>query len=338
MKIVFRVDSGPDSIGMGHLVRSSALGCELQQRGYEVLFVCKSYDDSSSGFLSASGLNYNLIPPSSTTPEELASCREASLIIIDSYNIDEEYLRRFAETSALGLIADYELNYQLDLKFLLNFQFGAEDLSYQTLPDCRYLAGSKYYLFRDQFRAGAQKKSRKNSLEKVALFFGGYDEHNLTYQSLKSLHQISGLDIKVILGPSYPAKYLSELNKFIQKDFIYRDIKDMSSFLRSQDLIICTPSSIACEAAMVGTPSLTVLASENQRLTALGLEKEGASIFLGDWDKFTEKSLQESLVELKSNPDKAKQMSLAGSILFDGLGASRVADEIESILKATSGR
>lgn len=324
--ILIRADAGPGAPGMGHIVRSSSLAEEAIALGCSLQFICKQYDSSARTYLKKQNIPCKLIPSELSLDEEIAFLPPADIILVDSYDISSHYLKCLSALGKLALVSDYFLPFELPVDLLINFQFAASELEYRIPESSLYLAGPEYFPFRSQFQASTPP-TRVPRVENILVFFGGYDEHNMTQKAVEALH--NRFLVTALIGPSYPQNFLPELKN--TKARILSNVHDMVGLLDSVDLTVCQPSTFACESASRGLPSISFLLADNQIATSVGLEKAGASISLGDYREFSEVRLLEAAEQLRADREQHQSMSKASKKLFDCQGSKRIARELVTL-------
>lgn len=340
MKVNFRADAGAKGLGMGHLVRSFSLAGELLLRGHQVQFICKEFDATARGFLENTDLGNGaakgrflapiFLKASASLEEEIAACKAADLLVVDSYDISEKYLSALAEHLPLVLVSDYLLEFKLPVSLLLNPQAEAQKLEYKISKDTKFLAGPEYFLFRRQFRE-VSKKTYRPALKNMLVCFGGSDDCNLTELAVKELAGDFNGKLKVVLGLAYSKEREDCLTGLYPDLDIVRNISNMKECLESADLLICTPSTICCESARVGLPSISILSAENQKAVASLVQSSGSGKYLGPWNVLKAGDILNSVKELDADCDLRRSMGEAGRQLYDGKGVQRVANAIEGI-------
>ncbi|MCG6537254.1 MAG: UDP-2,4-diacetamido-2,4,6-trideoxy-beta-L-altropyranose hydrolase, partial [Syntrophales bacterium LBB04] len=190
--LVLRVDAGIE-IGMGHLMRCTALARAWQKSGGAVVFLSWFEEEVLREHLRRE--SFPVLPISSPHPagEDLAEtlrvlhdnesrhCGKA-LLALDGYHFDGTYQQALAGSVERLLVVDDTVRlpyYHADM--ILNQNLGAEALSYPCDADTVKLLGLRYVLLRPQFaefmdwRRDAPERARR-----ILVSMGGSEPDNVT--------------------------------------------------------------------------------------------------------------------------------------------------------------
>ena len=133
--IVFRAD-GSSEIGLGHIIRSSALAYMLKDE-FECILATRCKIDSLLETLKTSFSNIISLPDQDYNLETqlLADILPAqNLIVLDGYNFDSQY-QRLLVNKGFDLFSIDDIHaFQFHSKVIINHAGGISPLDYQTLP------------------------------------------------------------------------------------------------------------------------------------------------------------------------------------------------------------
>src|SRR5689334_229715 len=119
MKILHRCDGGAQ-IGMGHIMRSTALATELRQRGHSVSFLVKELDGVASEYVRSKGFSVLVIPDSTNSAEQARYIIDCDFVIVDSYMVDEQFFAILSERQQKVLaMLDYAPPFFIDVDCIL---------------------------------------------------------------------------------------------------------------------------------------------------------------------------------------------------------------------------
>jgi len=255
-------------------------------------------------------------------------------VCLDGYHFDASYQRAFKEKGFRILVIDDTGHlpcYFADI--LLNQNLYAETLSYSCGPDTTLLLGSRYALIREEFlRWKDRERPISDKARNVLVTVGGGDSPGVLAKIVAAIRriQLSGLDVVVIAGSSaehLEAQVDSRAGEKHRFQFL-TSTKTMPQLMAWADVAISAGGSTCWELAYMGLPSLVGVLAENQLGIAQALGERGMALNLGWFHEVDEIEIASALVEIMSDVEKRKEMSLKGREAIDGLGAKRVCDEI----------
>jgi len=271
LKIAIRADGGP-KIGMGHITRCLALAEEFTEDKCEITFITK-YDETVINLLTTEGFK-SIILPDLNKDDEISyikeKAKEFNVLVTDSYGIDFKYLNEMKKTGVFLVTID-DLNslesYPSDI--VINGNIYAEDLNYKsTYGQTKFLLGPKYILLRKEFRNIPQRELRKK-VEDVLITMGGSDPKNLTLTILEQLINLKGIRYHVAIGPGFSKELNLQLKSFAAKNnnvSLYENLSanQMCNLMLKVDIAISAGGSTLYELAATGTPTIAVIAANNQ--------------------------------------------------------------------------
>jgi UDP-2,4-diacetamido-2,4,6-trideoxy-beta-L-altropyranose hydrolase len=325
MKICFRVDGG-SHIGMGHIMRTLVLAKEFRNRGFEVFYACRidkpltnkykigidkiKHDGFEIVFLYENTFFVDLINV------------KADCIITDSYDVDEEYfafLRRNFKIS--GCLDDEKICQYFDVDFLINQNPYAKSLHYKGNCHTKFMLGTQYVILRNEFR-GLKDILIKEKMKHIMVTVGGSDQQNLTERIISKLMKLD-YQLHIVVGNGFT--HAGELKKYESDDIKLYYNPQMSELMRNCDVAISSCGTTIYELFACGTPTVGIVAVDNQKLSAETLNKIGAIEYV-DIENI-DKVLSELTVV------RRRAMSEQGKDFVDGWGYQRVVDGICNVLQ-----
>jgi len=267
--------------------------------------------------------------------ERIISRTNAACILVDHYGATSGYLggikARSVKIAVIDDMADRDLS---AVGWLLNQNLGASRLPYRTPDDCIRLFGPAYALLRPEFartRPTAVRKTSKGD-RNVLLTLGGGDTTDLTLSILDALgHSPLELNIRCILGHSdpIPSAVVAAISQSGHDIEILHRVGDMHNHMAWADISINAGGSTCWELCCLGTPMIVMVTSQDQRLIASGLHREGCAQNLGQWQvERSAHKLTQTVAELLQAPARRRSMSTSGRGLVDGWGARRTAESL----------
>jgi UDP-2,4-diacetamido-2,4,6-trideoxy-beta-L-altropyranose hydrolase len=330
-RIIFRTGGGRQA-GYGHIRRCLSLAEAIRRLGAECLFLL---DGDSVILEKVMAEDFQVIriraeDDLAETIRLIRSC-EARAIIVDAYNLQQDYLCCLSQTKALVVVIDDMADRELLVDLIINGSVGADQLVYRGLTKTRYLLGPQFILLRQEFE---QEPMRDISAEvrRVLITVGGSDPRKVSVRLIQWVSQtLPGVHLDVAIGP------LFEISEPIIPNgtgnsctmTVHCDPKDMRDLMLSADLAVCGGGQTTYELAATGTPAVAIRLFDNQTRNLAGLSARGILEWVGDVrDAGLENQVIAALQDLGENPDKRMKMSRAGRALVDGGGARRVAQEV----------
>lgn len=326
MTILIRADAGP-SIGLGHVARSTSLGVALANQGARVELIGRNSRDTIDGF--GAPFASSDLPKAVTAGDEndaaLIVQRDPALVIVDGYHFSRQF---FATLSFGGIpyvvIDDNGETQGPNPVMILNQNSHATESLYRYFDDTpRLLIGLEYCLIRAEARALLRSPINQNG--QIFVAFGGSDSSGLTGKVVEGLLSL-GREMKVALGSQVPQRHSVARNvqSFNGVEVVKNGeyLKDLS---RSSLAVLAAGSSL-WEAACLGVPVLAQVVADNQ----LGLARAAAELgFVRLVEgRGSPRQIASLAMELISDEDQLRSMSLLGRRYVDGLGAERAASQI----------
>lgn len=332
MQVAIRVDGGR-GIGSGHIVRCLALAMALKNMGAEVQFLCAAHQNFQSELVTRHGFVLHTLPVAGDEDArlslELLTGKDVDWLVVDHYSLGADWERRMREVVGRILVVEDVANRPHDADILLDQNLRENALAEYAglLPEnCHLLLGPQYALLRPQF-AEARKKCgiRQEGLQRILVFVGGADEHNLTQWILLALADCSHLRmVDVVGGASHLADEALQIICDTHGWNYYRHVDDMASLMCCADLSIGAGGITSWERCSLGLPSLLFVLAKNQEENVRMLAACGAAIELGWMGEAENIDICDLLGGL--NKEKLAAMSSASFAVTDGQGAKRVAN------------
>jgi UDP-2,4-diacetamido-2,4,6-trideoxy-beta-L-altropyranose hydrolase len=215
MKIVFRVDASVH-MGSGHLMRCLTLAQELSERGVHVRFICGDQIGNLNDWLINKGTAVTVLTKVTGNDVAMDAAQTISALrserhdwmVVDHYGLDiewEQLVRPFVERI---LVIDDHTGRSHDCDVLLDQNFVSEgkQLYNELVPDdCQMLLGPNFALLRKEFGELRHKVNRRQSLEKVLVFFTAGNDQGETLKAMRGVEMFGLVKrVDVVVGYSNP--------------------------------------------------------------------------------------------------------------------------------------
>ena len=297
-RILIKTDASHE-IGTGHIYRGLAIASKLVN--HDVIFLLN--ENKEIGINIIKNYNYPYITHKEDNILGKIKEYEPDIVVNDILNTTSSYIKSLKDE-------DY---------FVLNFEDLGGGVKYADLvcdalyehkiPLKNLYSGHLYYILKDEFYYQPYKEIHP-SVKEILLTFGGTDPNDLTKKTLNCIlkSEFKG-NVKVILGLGYMDK------KGIEKEFqdysnieIFEDVKNISEYMISADLIFTSAGRTMYEIASIGVPCVCLC--QNQReLSHIFGNVENGFINLGLGSEVKENDLINTINDIIDNYDLRMEMS-----------------------------
>jgi len=355
MKIFIRTDSSLQ-MGSGHVMRCLTLADELQQRGEDVVFVCREHTGNLIDLIEGKGHPVVRLPRAEIeyiqtlkdvahaawlgvsweqdVADTIAAIAEEQphWLIIDHYAIERRWEEKLRPHVGKIMVIDDLADRPHDCDLLLDQNlYEAMEIRYDNITpeSCRKLLGPKYALLRPEF-ATARKRLRQRIgvVKRVLVFFGGVDSTNETEKALQALAGIGNrqFEVDVVLGGGNLFK--AQIQNFCaaRDGFHYHcQVDNMAELMADADLAIGAGGAATWERCAVGLPSFVITVAENQEELAETAARHGMLFYLGKSTSVSSKKILEVLKVFITSPESMQSYSANCFAIVDSKGTQRVA-------------
>lgn len=319
MRLLVRCDGAP-AVGMGHVVRCTALAQAIRERECTVEFAMRADRPEGVRAVEDEGFCVHLIQHDDDAIE-LAKTYDA--VLVDNYEIDAGALRRFSLSAMLAVIDDPGDRDLSAARWVLNQNLGAEELACNLSPDAVALFGPAYALLRPEFaRVRAERARTVDPLQRsVLVTFGGGDVANYLAQVLRALQAVDEpLDIVLLGQQSVPFASRHNVRAV-------RANNGVAELMAASDVAVTAAGTTTWELCCMRVPSFAIPIAENQRIVASGLQRSGAMRVYTSFDAAV-RSLPADVPALLRDAVQRRELAERAGSLVDGLGAVRAAESL----------
>lgn len=357
MRVAFRVDASP-KIGTGHLMRCLVLAQALRERGIESHFVCRALDSQLVQRIREGGHRYSGLslieacdhdcssenplehgawlptpwPQDAAETIEIIKTDSVDWLVVDHYGIDFRWQSTLRDhVKRLMVIDDLaDRRHACDLLLDQNLVDNKDERYQGLIPsNCKSLLGPNYALLQPQYGQLHQCAApRRPPIKRVLVFFGGWDQHNLTSKALRALIELSrdDLSVDVVLGGESPyAEEIRSLAHALGNVCVHQMLPSLSELILRADLAIGAGGGTSWERLCLGLPTIVISSANNQVEICKELAKRGLIDWVGHFDSLEDGALFKVL-EAAFKSKRHENLSRDCLDITDGLGASRVSE------------
>ena len=353
MKVAIRVDGSP-YIGMGHIVRSLALGSAFRRSGHEVVYFSRfepgisrlknagfAVQEVAAGLPDGPDKEYEPSGDGESVRSLLAG-QGFHCLVTDSYRVDEAYFAAVRPVTPVSVYVDDLNRFPVDVDGVINGNVNAEALGYDKWPvTVRRWLGCRYNLLREEFRDLPQKTTPA-VVQKILLTGGGGDSGPVLAFLARSLLNSSAF-AAICLEMVAPTQSVADADlielerSYPQQVLVHRDVMDMVPLMQQCDLALSAGGTTLYELCAVGVPRLTYVLASNQREIVEEMSRQEQAVNLGPISELHAEAVVQTVAELIGNFEKRERMSRKGRELVDGRGADRVVKAVGEVLAAAGG-
>jgi len=327
---VLRADAS-DLIGVGHVMRSLALGEALLDADFDVVLATVDLPAGMREEARKCGItvvDLQCVPFGAADALATLSLNGA-VLVIDGYKFEREFFEILEnQATHFAVIDDNVETKALAPSVVINQNPHATPEMYAHMSGApQLLLGLQYALLRREVLE-ATKQSINTVAGKVFIAMGGSDFLQLTAPIVDGLKDLD-IEICVAIGPTNGQRQqIEETVKSIHRARVIAQV-DYITELASSSLAILAAGSSLWEAAALGVPSLGLIVADNQIGASVGAENCGISISLDVRSGLHNESIVSNVGNLltTANGTLAK-MRIATRSEVDEFGSMRVLQAI----------
>ncbi|WP_018931022.1 UDP-2,4-diacetamido-2,4,6-trideoxy-beta-L-altropyranose hydrolase [Gracilibacillus lacisalsi] len=324
MNIVIRVDAS-DKIGTGHVIRCLTIAELLNDHNDNVYFICRKCKGDMITLIENKGYKVFQITAGSfkqtndakETIHHIVNLQDTiDWVIVDHYKLDHIWEKCLKEKVNKIMVIDDLANRRHDCDLLLdqNFYINMNTRYIKLVPaHCKLLLGPKYLLLRKEFlRLKVKEKViKKDTSQRVLVFFGGSDPTNETEKFLETINQFKneGLTFDVVVGSSNPnKKRIQRLAEKVGASYHYQ-IDYLSYLMQEADFSFGAGGMTMWERCYLGLPTFVTVAADNQTTSTEDAHKVGVIYNLGWHEKVSNETYEDALRLAIDNPKTLETIS-----------------------------
>jgi len=328
---VLRADASA-LIGVGHVMRSLALGEAFLDADFDVVLVSVDLPTGMREEAHKCGVTFvDLRCVPFGFDDALATLSlNGAVLVIDGYKFEREFFEIIENSSRSFVVIDdnVETNAFAPSVVINQNPHATSEMYAHLSGEPKLLLGLQYALLRREVRA-AVKQTKSTIAGKVFVAMGGSDFLQLTSPIVDGLKDLD-IEICVAVGPTNSQRQqIEETVRSIPRARMIPQ-SDYITELASSSLAIIAAGSSLWEAAALGVPSIGLIVADNQVEASMSSEKIGISMSL-DVRTFvgTEIVASAAINLLTESNESLAKMRTATRHEVDELGSTRVLQALE---------
>ena len=327
---VLRADAS-GLIGVGHVMRSLALGEAMRDAGFDVVLASVDLPAGIREEAHKCGISVvDLHCEPFGSDDALATLSlNGAVLVIDGYKFEREFFEILEKGPNNFVVVDDNVETKaLAPSVVINQNPHATPEMYAHLSgDPKLLLGLQYAMLRREVREAA-KLSVAPVAKKVFVAMGGSDFLKLTEPIVRALKALD-IELCVAVGPTNSQR--QQIEDVVQSVPRARMIPqvDYITELASSSLAILAAGSSLWEAAALGIPTIGLIVADNQLGASTSSEKIGFSISVDVRNNANIETIHSLVENVLGLPNETlEKMRTAAENGIDENGSSRVRDEI----------
>lgn len=288
-KLILRADGGPQ-IGMGHFIRTLALG-EMLKDDFYCIYATRNPSEYLRKEVNKVCDELIELPEDDRHYEQFLEHIEGNeIVVLDNYYFDTDYQQKIKDKGGKLVCIDdmHDKHYVADV--VINHAEGLSPQNFSVENYTRLCLGYKYALLRKAFYTNEPVHNKKYD---VLIGIGGADANDITYKVATAVsNNLKKLKIAVLIGNAYNGNLKDVTHHGMD---IYRSLSadDVSKLMASSKIGAFPASTIAIEATAMRLPFLVGYFVKNQEEIYKGIVNNALGIGLGDFNTFNTNSFTE---------------------------------------------
>lgn len=311
---------GGEGVGMGHFIRSLNVASALKRMDLNVNFLVNN-NSSILDKLNEEGFSYSISGRSNIK-------KAAGVVVIDSSREVESEVRFLKEKGNNVVLIDNDT----DACRLADMVIKPSMIDSTTGNMFR---GKDFITIGENFfNARHTRAVLKHSKPfKVLITLGESDPYHITDQVLESIMAVEGLEITVVVGTfARPSEKLMELElKCGSNVSFFYGVKDIAPLMTINHIGITTMGSTMFELGYMGLPSIVITNKRNEVDELEMIKDVGIGLPLGYYQDVSKDNIRETVELYMNNVHLWDATSERARRLYDGQGAVRIADVLNSL-------
>jgi UDP-2,4-diacetamido-2,4,6-trideoxy-beta-L-altropyranose hydrolase len=322
-----------NTISMGHVMRCLSVADAAAEAGAECIFIAA--DDQPLSLIRERGYEcivlgtkWDDMEGEITELEKVIRDKEIGKLLIDSYQVTMDYLRRVNCLTDVFYLDDLN-SFVYPVHAVINYAVYAEaDFYPDRFPEAGYYLGCKFAPLRKAF-TDPNPKVIVPEVRNILIMSGGSDPFGIIGDILDEMPLEKYNDINVICGNYNPRETeLRDRYKDRPQVHIYPHVADIWRLYEQADIAVSAGGSTLYELSSMGVPTITYSMADNQIPNVTYFDRYGLMPCAGDVREGNVPAGVCRLLEDMDSPERRADISGRLQQLVDGKGAARLASLI----------
>ena len=323
-KVYLRAD-GNAEIGMGHLVRTLALGQAMTDT-FECHFFTSESSSLSETDVKRIPFDTNRLSEKDHFDEFLDLLSGNEIVVLDNYFFGAPYQEKLKEKGCLLVSIDDLHKDHFFSDVIINHSPSAKLSDYSIESYTQLLLGLDYVLLRSEILNYVRNPSEPFTNDYILICFGGSDFYNLSEKYLKEIKvHYPNVEVRIIIGGAYQGiQRLEKTAKEYNNVSIHQNlsVREMIKLISGCKLAVVSASTIMLETIALKKPFLSGYYADNQIEIANSFENYNFCEIVGDLRAY---SLSSHILENLSGNEAPN--------LIDGLSYERIKAELCKLVR-----
>lgn len=269
--VYLRAD-GSQTIGLGHVIRSSALANILKD-DFDCTFFIRNPSEYLVNEIESNGCKVVKLAENISYQHEAEEWAKTlsgnEIVVLDGYSFDTDYQKAIKQKMCKLVCIDDIHAYKFTADVVINHAGGIAASDYQLAENTKLYLGPQYALLRPAFLNAAKHRKEIPDNSNVLICLGGADPKNDTLTVMRTAEkQNHNAHYHLVLGGAYG--YHNELNHFLNTTKLnvqlYSQLtaEDMVTIMQQCPTAICSPSTVSFEYLSVGKTMYLLQIADNQ--------------------------------------------------------------------------
>ncbi len=328
-KIYIRADMN-EIIATGHIMRCLSIADAAREQGVKTIFIVA--DEKPLEMLEKRGYEaivlhtlWNHMEEELDTLIPIIKENNIQKLLVDSYQVTEEYLRRLEEVTEVFYLDDLDA-FEYPVRNVICYANYYGKLSYNNYRrDVSFYLGTEYMPLRKVYQ-NCKPKNIKEKIENIMILSGGSDNYHMIEHIADMYKDNKQVQADIICGAFYP-DFQGLKDKFEEYHNLHfhQNVSNLDEFMEKADLAISAGGTTLYELCAKGTPTISYSFADNQLKNVQQFEEDNFISYAGDvrFDKVYENIYQ--LFEKYQESNLRKERSTRMQQVVDGQGAARIA-------------
>ena len=223
------------------------------------------------------------------------------------------------------------------------YDCGDPDIAARADPDCRVLAGAEYYICDERLASWRIHRVVRPEASRILVALGGSDPLGVAVDVALALRDLptGSYEVRIVAGHGLDIGQRQRLQKICETSPGFEEIAfadDIGSHLVWADLAVLGEGLIRFEAAITGTPSVTISQFEHESDVLKRFFAAGTTKYLGPAQNLTSEQIRTGIVDIAEAVEQRQIQSETGMKQYDGNGSARIAQVSEVLLRESEER